>query len=188
IFPSALTGSVRYSRENLVDWSIVAWTAPCGLGAAVGGSLLSHVIPGHGHVLMVLTAALIAFTAARMGRARDTTVDEAAHARMAAGPGAAEASVPEGDLGGSPETAHRRALIAVTGGLAGALSGLLGVGGGVILVPAYVELLRVPIKTAIATSLVCVGLFAVPSTFSHAVLRDIAWTFSAFLPVGGVPA
>jgi uncharacterized membrane protein YfcA len=200
IFPSALTGSVRYTRERLVDWSIVRWTAPYGLGASVAGSLLSHVIPGHGHVLMVLTAGLIAFTASRMIRAQDAGVDEAARARMAAGPGAAEASGPEADLGepgkphepGAPgeagsEPAHRRALIGATGIVAGALSGLLGVGGGVILVPAYAEVLGLPIKTAIATSLVSVGIFAVPSTISHALLGDIDWTFAVFLAIGVVP-
>ena len=201
IFPSAVTGSVRYAREKLVDWSIVKWTAPYGLGSSVAGSLLSHAIPGNGHVLMVLTAGLIAFTAGRMIRAQDAGVDEAA--RMAAGPRAAEASGPEAEPGepeglgetGEPEEAgaveseppHRRALIAATGTVAGALSGLLGVGGGVILVPAYSEVLGVPIKTAIATSLVSVGLFAVPSTISHALLGDIDWTFALFLAIGVVP-
>ena len=212
IFPSAVTGSVRYTRERLVDWSIVTWTAPYGLGAAVAGSLLSHVIPGHGHVLMVLTAGLIAFTAGRMIRAQDAGVEEASRARMAAGPGAAEASGSEAEPGGvdepgetaepeglgetgepaeagavESEPPHRRALIAATGTVAGALSGLLGVGGGVILVPAYSEVLGVPIKTAIATSLVSVGLFAVPSTISHALLGDIDWTFALFLAIGVVP-
>src|SRR5438132_2416029 len=90
IFPSALTGTVRYTREHLVDWSIVIWTAPYGLVAAVGGSLLSHAVPGHGHVLMLLTAGLIGFTALRMVRTPDKAASDAARARMTAGPGAAE--------------------------------------------------------------------------------------------------
>jgi len=189
IFPSALTGTVRYTREHLVDWSIVIWTAPYGLVAAVGGSLLSHAVPGHGHVLMVLTAGLIGFTALRMVRTPDKAASDAARARMTAGPGAAETWDPtHPDLTGLPaEPSPRRLLVALTGVAAGALSGLLGVGGGVLLVPAYVDLLEMPIKTAIATSLACVGLFAVPSTVSHAFLGDIDWTFAAFLAIGVVP-
>ena len=187
IFPSAVTGSVRYTRERLVDWSIAGWTAPFGLGAAVAGSVLSHAVPGHGHVLMVLTAGLIAFTAGRMVRTPGTSLRDAAEARMAAGPGAAESPVPEPHPTLLAAPSRRRALIAVTGALAGALSGLLGVGGGVVLVPAYMDLLGVPIKTAIATSLVCVGMLAVPSTVSHALLGDIDWTFAAFLALGVVP-
>jgi len=106
---------------------------------------------------------------------------------MAAGPGAAESPVPEPHPTLLAAPSRRRALIAVTGALAGALSGLLGVGGGVVLVPAYMDLLGVPIKTAIATSLVCVGMLAVPSTVSHALLGDIDWTFAAFLALGVVP-
>jgi uncharacterized membrane protein YfcA len=240
IFPSALTGTIRYTRERLVDWSIVVGTTPAGLGAAVAGSLLSHVVPGHGHVLMVITAGLIAFTAVRMVPGPGASVSDAARARTAAGPGAAEAWEPghpghsghpghpgtpgdpghpgtsgtsdhpgtsgtSGDLGTSghagtaddpgdqrpghapPGPRRRRTLMVLTGVLAGALSGLLGVGGGVILVPAYVELLDLPIKTAIATSLACVGLLAVPSTVSHALLGDIDWGFALFLGIGVVP-
>src|SRR3954452_16394774 len=68
IFPSAVTGTLRYAREGLIDWRVVALTAPAGMVAAVGGSLLSKVIPGDGHWLMVLTALLLAFTSFRMGR------------------------------------------------------------------------------------------------------------------------
>src|SRR3954468_22242493 len=68
IFPSAVTGTLRYAREGLIDWRVVALTAPAGMVAAVGGSLLSKVIPGNGHWLMVITALLLAFTSYGMGR------------------------------------------------------------------------------------------------------------------------
>ncbi|HMC72362.1 MAG TPA: sulfite exporter TauE/SafE family protein, partial [Mycobacteriales bacterium] len=51
ILPSAATGTARYAREGLIRWDVVAWVTPSGAVAAVGGSLLSHVVPGNGHWL-----------------------------------------------------------------------------------------------------------------------------------------
>ena len=49
VIPSAVTGTVNYSRAKLINWPAVAWTAPAGIGAAVGGALLSKVVPGGQH-------------------------------------------------------------------------------------------------------------------------------------------
>ena len=73
------------------------------------------------------------------------------------------------------------------GVVAGLLSGLLGIGGGVIMVPAFTELLYMPLKSAIATSLVCVGIFGVPATITHAFLGDVDWRLAALLTIGVVP-
>ena len=44
-----------------------------------------------------------------------------------------------------------------------------------------------PLKQAIATSLVCVGLFAIPGTITHAALGHIDWRFAFFLTLGVIP-
>ena len=67
------------------------------------------------------------------------------------------------------------------------LSGLLGVGGGVIMVPAFVELAKLPVKTAIATSLACVAIFAIPSTITHGLQHDIDWRVALLLTFGVIP-
>ena len=69
----------------------------------------------------------------------------------------------------------------------GLLSGLLGVGGGIVMVPGFHEVLKLPTKVAIGTSLACVGLLAIPGTITHALLHDIDWRFAAFLAVGVIP-
>jgi uncharacterized membrane protein YfcA len=78
-------------------------------------------------------------------------------------------------------------MAAAIGVAAGLLSGLLGIGGGVIMVPAFTELLHLPLKSAIATSLVCVGIFGVPATITHALLGDIDWRLAALLTVAVIP-
>src|SRR3954466_15225403 len=68
IFPSAITGTTRYVKEKLILWRVVAITAPAGILSAVVGAELAPHVPGNGHLLMVLTALLLGYTAARMAR------------------------------------------------------------------------------------------------------------------------
>jgi uncharacterized membrane protein YfcA len=79
------------------------------------------------------------------------------------------------------------ARFAAIGLVAGLLSGLLGIGGGVVMVPAFVQLTGMEVKRAIATSLACVGLFAVPGAVAHTVLDHVAWGTAAALILGVIP-
>jgi uncharacterized protein len=178
ILPSAVTGTIRYAREKLILWRVVALTTPAGVAGSVGGSLLSKVVPGHGHYLQLLTAALLGLTAWRMGRAPRLNDSETATPALAGDPPAARAP--------DPAEPPARTLAGI-GLAAGILSGLLGVGGGIIMVPAFVELAHIPVKPSVATSLVCVGIFAVPGTITHSFVGDIDWRFAAGLAVGVVP-
>jgi hypothetical protein len=73
------------------------------------------------------------------------------------------------------------------GVLTGLYSGFFGLGGGFVLVPMLTRWMRMPIKRAIATSLVAVALLAVPGTITHALLGNIDWVISLGLVVGVVP-
>lgn len=96
-------------------------------------------------------------------------------------------------LAGHPATAadvvprHSLALIAALGACAGFVAGLLGVGGGVVMVPVMTGPLRFPMKAAVASSLVAVAIFSVPALVTHAVLGHIDWLFALPLMVGVVP-
>jgi uncharacterized protein len=68
ILPSGISGTVGYRRAGLVRTRIVVWVAGAGVFAAVGGSLATDAVPGHGHVLMIVTAGLVAFSAFRLSR------------------------------------------------------------------------------------------------------------------------
>ena len=161
ILPSALSGTARYAQEGLVDWRLVAATAPAGVVGGVAGSLLSERVPGDGHWLMVATAVILGGTAVRLVR-------EPQEVR--------------------PEDRRRPALVLAGVGLAaGLMSGLLGVGGGTILLPVFIQLLRMSTKEAVATSLACVGILAIPSTVTHAFIGTVDWRFALLLDAGVIP-
>ena len=177
ILPSAASGAARYVPERLVDWEVVRWTAPVGVAASVAGSVLSHAVPGNGHWLMILTAALLGVTAWRMRRPPPRPAVEEAHADTDAAA-----------IGSRHQGFHRTPpAVAGVGALAGTLSGLLGVGGGIVMVPGFNQFVGLRLKETIATSLVCVGILAIPGTITHAFLGDIDWRFAVLLAVGVVP-
>jgi uncharacterized membrane protein YfcA len=186
ILPSAVSGTLRYARDGLIDWHVVVWTAPVGAVSAVLGSLASHAVPGDGHWLMVLTAFFLGLTAWRLRPRRQAPAPADARTRADGDAAAADAVGPPLAPGIAYGTASPLACVAV-GAAAGGLSGLLGIGGGIIMVPGFTDVLGMPIKRAIATSLACVGVFAVPGTITHAFLGDIDWRFALLLAVGVVP-
>ena len=212
ILPGAISGTLRYRREGLINWRLVTPAAAAGLLAVVGGSLLSHAVPGEGHLLLLLIAVLLAFTAWRTAVTAPTPADGPDHGGSGGGAdggsgAGVEARTGRGDgrpgdvedrehpnsgsatlpLLESSQAGRQRWRAAGIGVVAGLLSGLLGIGGGVIMVPAFTELLYMPLKSAIATSLVCVGIFGVPATITHAFLGDVDWRLAALLTIGVVP-
>ena len=180
ILPGAISGTLRYRREGLIDWRLVTPAAAAGLLAVVGGSLLSHAVPGEGHLLLLLIAVLLAFTAWRTAVTPPTPAERPDEG----GSGSGAEGGSEARTGRGVGMRWRAAGIGVVAGL---LSGLLGIGGGVIMVPAFTELLSMSLKSAIATSLVCVGIFGVPATITHAFLGDVDWRLAALLTIGVVP-
>jgi uncharacterized membrane protein YfcA len=166
ILPSSISGSFRYNREHLIRGRIVLITSAFGVPASVAGSRLSRSVPGNGHWLMIATAALVAFTAFR-------TAFPIIRA--------------DGTIGPLTELRDRWWMLGLIGVGAGALSGLLGVGGGILMVPAFSAWVGLPLRDTIATSLACVGIFAIPGSITHAVLGDIDWAFASALAIGVIP-
>lgn len=170
ILPTAVAGAHRYRAAGLISWNAVVLTVPTGMVASVAGGLLSDVVPGDGHPLMIITAVLLGVTAVRMGRP-DTSSETV-----------------ESGADRSDDRSGTRIRLAGVGVLAGAMSGLLGVGGGLVMVPAFHQMAKMSIKSAIGTSLACVALFAIPGTVTHALLGHIDWRVAGFLTLMVVPS
>ncbi|MDJ0736119.1 MAG: sulfite exporter TauE/SafE family protein [Nostocaceae cyanobacterium] len=74
----------------------------------------------------------------------------------------------------------------ITGGTAGILAGLFGVGGGVIMVPLQILLLGESIKVAIQTSLGVIVFTAISASVGHAIRGNILFTVGFILGFGGL--
>ena len=171
ILPGAVSGSWRYRHGELIQWKVVAFTAPSGIVTAILGAWVSPRVPGDGHLLMVLTALLLMWSSINM--IRSVSLREPS-----------ESNEPD-----DTKTNLRNSqsfLATLTGLVSGSLSGLLGVGGGIVMVPLFRRWLGLPMKNAVATSLVCVGCFAVPGTITHAIEGGIDWRFAIWLTIGVV--
>jgi uncharacterized membrane protein YfcA len=178
ILPGALSGAWRYSKAGMVDWHVALPSGLLGSGFAVAGAELSDHV--NGHYLMLITAALLLYSGLR-------SVREHFVAR-APEPALVGKSVDTPDVDPPVERTNAPTLlVGLLGATAGLLAGLLGIGGGVLMVPAYTLALRMPPKRAVATSLVAVAMFSVPAMVTHALLGHINWAFALPLTVGVVP-
>ena len=159
IFPSALVGAYTYARAGEVSTRAAGWAAGPGIGGAVGGAwLTSRVDP---HWLLLVTAGLIGWQAIAIGRGRGHPIR------------------PRGSTPGWE--------YATLGLATGFVSGLLGVGGGIIFVPIVTTFLGMPLKRALGTSLLVISTIAVPGTIVHAALGHIDWAIFLVLVIGVVP-
>ncbi len=159
IFPTSLVGAFTYARAGEVSFRAARWAVGPGVaGAIVGAALTDHI---NAHLLLFVTAFLIAYTAAQVLIGRKY------------------ATRPRGSTPGWQ--------YATVGLVAGFVSGLLGIGGGIIMVPAFTTMLGMPLKRALGTSLVTMSALVVPGTIVHAWLGHIDWAIFAALTVGVVP-
>ena len=162
IFPTSITGAYTYGRAGEVDRHAAIWMGSVGLvGAAAGAYATEWVDPTF---LLFVTAALLAWQSVGIIR----------------GPKPRPA-----DADGSVVT--RPGVYAAIGGGAGVMSGLLGIGGGLVMVPMLSGWCRMPLKRALGTSLLTIPALVVPGTIVHASLGNIDWPLVVFLTIGAVP-
>lgn len=160
IVPTALTGAVQYRRADEIDLRAAGWMILGGLPASAVGAQLAEIVETH--LLLVITAGLLAWQAARLLRGAGH------HAEGTA-------------VGGSAAT-----FVGI-GLAAGFVSGLLGIGGGIVIVPLMAGVIGMPLKRALGTSLAAIVVLVIPGTIVHALNDNIDWAIFAALTVGAVP-
>ena len=79
----------------------------------------------------------------------------------------------------APPPKHSIPVLAVTGLAIGMLTGIVGIGGGFLIVPALVLLAHVPMKQAVGTSLVVIAMNSASGALGYAGQFDLPWGFVA---------
>ena len=170
IVPTAIAGALNYLRRNLVAWQLARACAPPAVLGTILGSLATMFV--HGQILMLLVAALIAFTGF------DFISGFGQRFRPAAAP----------DTGALPAmTALDCRNARLVGLAAGFLSGFLGLGGGILMVPCFCYLFRTSIKVAFGTSLLLVALVSIPGTVVHALAGHVNAIMALCMILGSLP-
>jgi len=202
IFFTSLAGSIQNWRMGLLDPKRVILLGIPALFTAQGGAILASRLPGY---LLLAAFGVLLLANIYLVELRKTVVAHAqALERPVVAAGGTE-SPDAGELGDRPAAGGqmpRWLARTLTGGAAGLLAGLFGIGGGVIMVPLQILLLRETLKVAIQTSLGAIVLTATAATLSHAGLgnwmanalgfgdgtirRNVLWLPGLILGTGGL--
>jgi len=166
--PSTLLASRGYARAGHIDSRVLRIGVIVGVPLTALGAFLTRWIAGES--LVLTTDAILLVLSLR--------VLLVAHA------------APHDD---GPETrpdekgrASRMRIVGVVA-VAAIASGLLGNSGGFILAPLFMNVLRMPVRRALGTSLALAAALAVPGTIVHAWLGHIDWSLSLVFGLASVP-
>ncbi|MCC9642902.1 sulfite exporter TauE/SafE family protein [Rhodopirellula sp. JC740] len=182
---TALSGAVPRLIRGEVELRTGLLFAISGMLGAPVGSYLSTLVPEN--VLLILFACLMCVVAHRMWV-------KAARPQLATGTCSTEGkpevdrSACQRDADGQLRLTSRCArLLIVVGLVTGVLSGLFGVGGGFVIVPALVLFSGMAIHSAVATSLFVVVLISISGVSSHLIAgNELSITTAALFTAGGL--
>jgi uncharacterized protein len=156
---------VVYHKKNLVDYRVFGWSILGGLPSIILGSYLSQFFSGQ--FLMLFAAVILFFVGidfiARIFQNQKKNGSEQGKTQKKAG------------------------KIVTISALAGLFSGILAIGGGLFMIPAYTLFLQMKMKEAIATSLLTVGVLIIPAGLIHFGLGHIDLGISFAMGCGVVP-
>jgi uncharacterized membrane protein YfcA len=159
ILPTALTGALTYAKAGELDRRAATWMIAPGVIASVAGALLTTFVETH--LLLVITAALLAYQAVGLLRGSRRRRGRSIEATPS--------------------------IYVGIGLVAGFVSGLLGIGGGIVIVPMLAGWLGMPLKRALGTSLLAIVALVIPGTVAHAALGHVDWALFVVVTLGAVP-
>ncbi len=159
VFLNALSGSIGYARQRMIDYRAGWVFLAAGVPGAIAGAMVTPLIPrrqfdiGLGVVLGAVGVLIVVTGALRPGRG-----------------GAMGHALPHARRWGKAFVVRGAAISLVVG----FVSSILGIGGGIIHVPAMVYVLGFPVHTAAATSHFVLAGTALSGTVTHVATGGLA--------------
>lgn len=183
VFLNALSGTISYARQRRIDYKAGLWFAAATIPGAVVGALLTSHVGGRmfnivmGTMLLLLSGYLLWRPTAEEESA-DAMLDEAEASRWLI---VGERTDIHGETFSYSYDLRRGIALSIVVGL---LSSLLGIGGGIIHVPALIHLLGFPAHMATATSHFILVITALVGTGTHLALGHVLFGPAILMGVG----
>lgn len=174
-------GAALGLREGIVRYRAAMLIGLVGMALAPAGVLLGRVVPNG--PLTIGFAVVLAFVALRMLKA--SLQPGAAGGRSRAGDCPCVLDGRSGRLQWNWRCARS---LAGTGALSGLLSGLLGVGGGFVIVPALARFTNLPTRSIMASSLAVIALVSVGGVSAAALQGGVLWPVAVPFAAGAAGA
>lgn len=172
VFANSLSGSSAYAHQGRVDWRSASWFSLAGLPGSIVGAWLTHFIDRRlFDPLLGVTLILGAIVVIARGPAPAAPDPANATRTLTERDGTVHRYTPRLGLG-----------MLVSAGV-GLLSSVLGIGGGIIHVPAMVYLLGFPTHIATATSHAVLAMLTFSAVVVHAADGTLAPVLGRTLPI-----
>ena len=162
---SALLGAVRNAKKGIVDFRTgIVFAIPAFIAVFLTRKFLIPAIPEElfsigdymvtkNVAIMIFFALIMLVASISMIRGRKDTGD------------------------GEEEVSYNYSLILIEGFVVGVLTGVVGAGGGFLIIPALVLFAKLPMKKAVATSLMIIAIKSLIGFLGDLQNVDIDWTF-----------
>jgi uncharacterized membrane protein YfcA len=168
---TSVAGALGHWRAGNVNLRVAVLFGALAMVGAYGGARLSVFLSGAMQLVLLAVAMLVAALSMLRGTPGRVAAAGADNARV--------------DV---PHHVALRGLVPVAVGVGG-LTGLVGIGGGFLVVPALVLFGRVPMKHAVGTSLVVIAMNCASGFVGHLGHVGIPWAFAGIftgVAIGGI--
>jgi uncharacterized protein len=164
---TSLAALIPHARAGRVRWRTGAVFGATSMVGAFTAGKLAHFVPGT--LLLLFFGAMMLITAVAMMRGKKNE------------------PVAESVDGGEGKLADLPLLKIVAEGLAvGAVTGLVGAGGGFLVVPALVIFAKLPMRAAVGTSLLVIAMKSFAAFAGYATTTHVDWGFAAMATTAAV--
>ena len=160
VLPISIASLITHWSQDNVDWSVALWLSIGAIGGAIYGTKLIHVLPRK--TLGYMFAAVLVVTAIRL-------------------------YIPTEADGRDTITFLTAVAMIAVGFATGVLAGLLGIGGGVVMVPAMIVLFSEIPVIAKGTSAAVIIPTSIMGTIRNRKSKNIDMRVAAIVGVAGIP-
>lgn len=158
---TSLAALVPHARAGRVRWRTGLLFGATSMVGAFAAGRIAHYIPGV--FLLLAFGGMMVVTAVAMMRGRKK---------------------PSPDAAGDEERSYPK--IVAEGFIVGAVTGLVGAGGGFLVVPALVLLGGVPMREAVGTSLLVIAMKSAAAFFGHATTVEIDYALAGMVTAAAI--